>query len=214
MADAGAPLDEGWYLMSVAELEGELARRRDPGSGIAPCGAPKLSIEQALAHRNAGNLPDEHGRTLRLVLVVDGLEPGAIERKRLAYEPDYQEAPRWRRPGSVPINVVPLGTTVAATSSPGAWFEEPSVAALEAQWRATGAVEGVRVPSELRGFVYKTVLALKDAGKQITVDAIAASVARWLTPEDAAAIAAGLADANDEAVHRDDPGPLGAGPVG
>ena len=67
---------EGWYLMSTRELEQLLAAWR-LSDRDAEFGVP-LTVEQALAHRNAGNVPDDHDRSLRLVLFVDD-EP--LERK-------------------------------------------------------------------------------------------------------------------------------------
>ena len=40
-------LEEGWYLMSVAELERELARVKDPS--VPASGAVPLTTEEALA---------------------------------------------------------------------------------------------------------------------------------------------------------------------
>ena len=189
------PLEEGWYLMNVAELERELARRRDPGSA-PPSGAPRLSVEEALAYRDAGNLPDEHGRTLRLVLVVAEAGAGELEARRLVYEPDYLDRPTWRREGSVPINIVPLRTAAAHERGAEAWFDEPALAALEAEWERTGALDGMRVPAEWRGFVFKTVLALRAARREVTIDAVIGSIARWVEPADAGVLRAALLEAN------------------
>jgi hypothetical protein len=180
--------------MNVAELERELARRRAPGSAPAS-GAPRLSIEEALAYRDAGNLPDEHGRTLRLVLVAEA-GAGELEAKRLAFEPDYLDRPTWRREGSAPINIVPLRTAAPRERSTDAWFDEPALAALEAEWERTGALDGMRVPAEWRGFVFKTVLTLRAARREVTIDAVVGSIARWVEPEDARVLRAALIEAN------------------
>lgn len=169
--------------MSTADLEIELARRRDPATAAPESNALPLTVEQALAYRDAGNLPDEHGRTLRLVLLARDLEEvRALGVKRLQFEPDYHSAPTWRREGSAPVNVVPLrGPEVAGDTSP--WWESPDVAALETEWRDTGRIAGLVVPAEYRGFVLKTVVALRAAGVAVDVDSVGASLARWLAPE-------------------------------
>jgi hypothetical protein len=196
---SGARLEEGWYLMSIGDLERELARLRDPEAELPPSGARRLSIADALAYRDAGNRPDEHGRTLRLVLLVER-GPGApsLEAKRLSYEPDYHRPPAWRGPGSAPVNVVPLRPPSAPPAPDRPWFEEPELAALEAEWRATGALSGLRLPADIRGFVYKTALALRSAGEEVGVDTIVASVSRWLSPEDARRVGVALEEANRE----------------
>ena len=188
-------LRDGWYLMTTAELEQELRRWREPAAVASPTGAPRLSVADALARRNAGNLPDASGRTLRLVLHVDGT-PGSVERARGRFEPDFHDEPTWRRPGSVPINVVPLRERSRSAGGPRAWFEDPELAALEAEWAESGTVDAVRVPPELRGFVFKTVLALRSAHKEVSPQSIAASIARWVPPEDASRIRAALMRAN------------------
>lgn len=169
--------------MSTADLEKELARWRDPDSAAPPSEAVALSIDAALSHRDAGNLPDEHGRTLRLVLFARDLdEVRALGTKRLQFEPDYHSAPEWRREGSVPVNVVPLrGPGVSGDPSP--WWESEDVAGLEAEWRETGRIAGLPVPAEYRGFVLKTVVSLRGAGIAVDVDTVAGSLARWLAPE-------------------------------
>jgi len=192
------PLDEGWYLMTTAELESELARWRNPREPRAPSGARKLSIDEALAYRNAGNLPDRAGRTLRLVLFNDRPgTPGALEDRRRFYEPDFLEAPSWRRPGSLPVNVVPLLRGDKA-SPVERWEDDPDVAALEQELRATGRVGGLVVPPETRGFVFKTILALRRAGAEVTVDSVCNSVARWVSEADVAVIRTKLCQANPE----------------
>ncbi len=187
-------LREGWYLMSVRDLELELARERGE-EGVPESNARPLSIPEALAYRNAGNFPDEHGRTLRLVLRIEPPEGyAALHAKRLSYEPDHLEAPRWRRPGSKPVNVVPLRSAALRTGLEH-WWDDPAVGELERAWQRTGEVDGVRVPAEYRSFVYKTVLALRQAGRPVTPDTIADAVARWL-PDHAEEIRAALRAAN------------------
>lgn len=196
MSGNGDSLGEGWYLMSVADLEIELARRR--GRVASRSNTRRLGIEEALAYRNAGNIPDELGRTLRLVLYVDDDRDAArLHEKRLLWEPDFHEAPRWRIAGSAPVNVVPLRRSNEGTASADAWWDDPDLRALEEQWIRTGAVAGLRIPGEYRGFVYKTVLALRDAGAEITVQSLIDSIARWLDPNDVATLKAALDAAND-----------------
>jgi hypothetical protein len=195
--DLSAPvLEEGWYLMSTRDLERELARWR--GERAKPGNVVRMTTEEAIEYRNRGNLPDAEGRSLRLVLRVD--DEGDLEeltRKRLAWEPDYHDAPEWRRTGSRPVNVVPLRSSARARSET-AWWEEPGVKELDQEWTAHGTIGGVRIPAELRGFVYKTVLALRASGKRITADAIADSIARWLPRDEAERIRAELQQAQEE----------------
>lgn len=165
--------------MNTRELERLLAARRSGEE--AEAGIP-LTVEQALARRNSGNLPDAEDRSLRLVLMVDE-EP--LESKRLRFEPDYHRAPKWRREGSRPVNVVPLRTAGSPKSESVPWWEMPRVQELEEEWRATGLVAGMRVPADYRSFVFKTVIALGDAGEPVTPETVGASIARWLSPEDA-----------------------------
>lgn len=173
---------EGWYLMSTRELEQLLAAWR-ASDRDAEFGLP-LTVEQALQFRNEGNVPDEHDRSLRLVLFVDD-EP--LEQKRLRYEPDYHQAPVWRGVDSRPVNVVPLrDDRTKRTKEHPPWWELPRVKELEEEWRRTGVVAGVQVPADYRSFVFKTVIALQDAGEPVTAESISASIARWLSPEDAA----------------------------
>lgn len=165
--------------MNTREIEQALAAWRS--NAPVEIGVP-LSTDEALGIRNAGNLPDEDDRSLRLVLLVDE-EP--LERKRLRYEPDFHRAPEWRLEGSRPVNVVPLRTSAAPAASGQAWWETPRVRELEEGWQATGIVAGMHVPAEYRSFVFKTVIALQDAGQAVTPSAVGDSVARWLSPEDA-----------------------------
>ncbi len=180
--------------MSVADLEIELARRRNPRSASVPTNTLALTTEDALAIRNSGNFPDELGRSLRLVLFVDD-QPLAA--KRLLFEPDFHAAPTWRREGSKPVNVVPLKTSEDAKPVPDdPWWEQPDVQALDAAWRATGTVEGIVVPAPYRSFVFKTVGALRAAGLAVSVATIVDSVARWLAPEQVAELRDALRKAN------------------
>jgi hypothetical protein len=188
-------LEEGWYLMSTSELERELARWR--GADRSPSEAIRLSNQEALDLRNAGNVPDEQGRTLRLVLYVDSPEPGLLERKRLVFEPDYHDAPNWRRVGSAPVNLVPLRTADVA-AEPSEWWDDPAIGALEREWAEKGTVEGLSVPASYRGFVFKTVLALRAAGRRVTAVAVADSIARWVPPAEADEIRRALTAANSK----------------
>jgi hypothetical protein len=52
------------------------------------------------------------------------------------------------------------------------------------------------IPGAYRGFVYKTVVSLRSAGRDVTVDSVADSVARWLEPARVAELRAALEDAN------------------
>lgn len=181
--------------MSTTDLELELKRQREPGLELPPSNARPLSPEEALAYRDAGNLPDELERTLRLVLVVsDPAELSYLQEKRLRYEPDFHDAPDWRREGSRPVNVVPLRVDSGDAASPMAdgWWNDPDIARMEEEWARTGKVEGITVPSEYRSFIYKTVSSLRAAGKEISVDSVLASIARWLPPEDVERIALAL----------------------
>jgi hypothetical protein len=169
--------------MSTQDLERELARWRGDSSH-PPDDVLKITTEEALAYRNRGNLPDDKGRSLRLVLgAEDGDDLEELTRKRLVWEPDYHNAPDWRREGSRPVNVVPL-RRVGRASTEVPWWEMPGVKELDEEWSAHGTVGGLKTPAELRGFVYKTVLALRAADKRITPDAVADSIARWLPPDE------------------------------
>lgn len=173
----------GWYLMSDSQVEALLrsVRTGEPEVGES---CERLSIPAALTYRNAGNLPDARGRSLRLVLQLSATDDvSAVEQKRMEFEPDFHDAPTWRREGSRLVNVVPIGITGGKTG--GAWWEDEDMGELEAEWRRSGTVDGVHVPQEYRSFVYKTVVGLKRAGKEVTPRTIADSVARWLPPEEA-----------------------------
>jgi hypothetical protein len=190
-------LADGWYLMSTADLEQELARWRSPGTHGGTSNARRLTTEKALQFRDAGNFPDELDRTLRLVLRVDDTRDLAdLAERRLEFEPDYQDAPRWRRAGSRPINVVPLRRPGVAPVTTEPWWEDDELAALEHEFGRRGTAGGVRVPGEYRGFVFKTILALRSQGREVTPKAISDSIARWLPEEDAARITRELNELN------------------
>jgi hypothetical protein len=187
-------LEDGWYLMSTEELERTLRAWREGDAGLS-AGGFALSITEALAIRSAGNIPDEQGRTLRLVLLVeDNSDPESLSSKRLTYEPDFHSAPSWRRPGSRPVNVVPLRPSPVSAQPAKPWWEDPSMKDLEEEWQRTGAISGVLVPASYRGFVYKTVVALREAGAEITADSIADSISRWMPSAEAERIRAALED--------------------
>jgi hypothetical protein len=191
-------VDEGWYLMSPEDLEIELKRWREPGSVTSSSNAQPLSTEAALAHREKGNLPDALGRSLRLVIHVPAdAGPGYVEKQRARFEPDFHDAPTWRREGSKPINVVPLRAARAA-SKREAWWDDPEIAALEQEWRAHGTVAGMNVPGEYRSFVYKTVVALRAADKEVTARTVSDSVARWLGSAEAEALRTALEGTNPQ----------------
>lgn len=184
-------LEEGWYLMSAGELEAELPYLNDPAIDGPVSGAIRLDRDAALASKVAGNVPDPEGRWLRLVLRAEGHDPEAIARRRVEFEPDYHEAPKWRRPGSKPINVIPLRSRTGDRESQ-AWWEDPAMEALESEWQEHGTVAGVSVPGAYRSFVFKTVAALRAAGRPVSADSIADSIARWVSPEDAEKIRGAL----------------------
>lgn len=183
---------EGWYVLSDLEVESILIALKS-GEAIEPP-TPRLGRADALARRNAGNLPDDEGRVLRLFLSLEGEGAGSVEERRLHYEPDFHEAPEWRRPASRPINVIPLGLSHGSTPRP--WWEDPEVAELEREWQSSGCVGGVGVPAEYRSFVYKTVIALRGAGKEVSARAIADSAARWLPERQAAELRNALIASN------------------
>lgn len=194
------PLEEGWYLMSETDLERELIRRRSPDGQVPSSNALRLATEEALEYRNAGNLPDENERSLRLVLHMrDASELRSLERKRLLYEPDFHQAPEWRVAGSRAVTVVPLRVSDIGAAPAEGWWEQPEVAVLEDEWAQRGTIGGVRVPPDYRGFVFKTVLSLRAAGKDVTASSIADSVQRWLPPDDASRIRSALEDTNRDA---------------
>lgn len=172
--------------MSASDLELELKRWRNSDAEVGESGAIPLSISEALAYRDAGNFPDGSGRSLRLVLHVnDSAELTYLQQKRLEFEPDFHDAPTWRREGSKPVNVVPLRRDDVKGTGGRAWWDDPKVAQLEEEWSRTGTVAGMRVPAEVRSFVYKTVLSLRSAGRDVTPDTVADSIARWMSPKEA-----------------------------
>jgi hypothetical protein len=178
--------------MSTAELERALKQWREGGTEVEGI---RLTIAEALAVRHAGNVPDEHDRSLRLVLIVEeASDLQQISNKRLVYEPDYHSAPTWRRPGSRPVNVVPLRRHQGSAKATGPWWQDDDMKELEEQWQRTGTVEGVRVPADYRSFVYKTVVALRAAGIEITPTTIADSISRWVPEAHAERIRAALED--------------------
>ena len=165
--------------MSVRDLEIELGRLRDPGRRSEGSNALRIETGEALAFRESGNLPDDLDRTLRLVLAV-GDEP--LEVRRLRYEPDFHAAPSWKREGSRTVNVVPLLQGSPTTDGPGLpWWEQPDMAPLEAEWQRTGIVGSLPVPAAYRGFVFKTIVALRSAGIEVTQASVIDSVSRWLS---------------------------------
>lgn len=193
-----SPLEEGWWLMSVADLEIELRRWRETSGEVEPSNATKLATDDALAYRNAGNVPDELGRTLRLVLVVEPSSVQELSRLRMRFEPDFHSAPQWRKEGSKPINVVPLISTDPQKKDEVAWWDDPDISALEDEWTRTGSISGVRIPEEYRSFIYKTVLALRAADKEVSVQTLSDSIARWLRPEEVERITRALREANPD----------------
>lgn len=182
--------------MSTVDLEIELARWRGDVSR-PPSNAQPLSTDEAIAFRNRGNVPDELDRSLRLVLRIDSDEDlRSLDAKRLAFEPDFYAAPRWRRPGSKPVNVVPLRAADVEAPPPRPWWEDPVMAEMEKEWETTGTVGGVRVPGQYRSFVYKTIALLRRTGTEVTVASISDSIERWLTPDQASRLRSLLEDAN------------------
>ena len=190
-------LEEGWYLMTTEALERELAHWRS--GGLEPGGddVERLTSEEAIAFRSAGNVPDERGRSLRLVLRVASEEDlRSLDSKRRHYEPDFHDPPVWRRPGSRPVNVVPL-RDATVRGHPQPWWDDERTGPLEKEWAATGQVAGLRVPADVRGFVLKTVLSLQDSGREATIDAVVGSLQRWLPQDDVAFIRDRLIEANE-----------------
>ena len=173
--------------MSTPDLETELARLR--GEDRPPSRAVRLTQDEALAYRNSGNIPDVADRTLRLVL--DAGRDDLDARRRL-FEPDFHAAPEWRRPGSAPVTVVPLPGRMPRPVTDEAWWEDSELAPLENEWRETGTVAGLEVDPEFRGFVYKTVLSLRKAGDPVTAATVTDSIARLVSPSDAARIRAAV----------------------
>lgn len=193
------PFSDGWWLMSVAQLERYLAAWRAGDPAGVPEGIERLTIDGARDYRDRGNVPDAADRSLRLVLRVD--DEGdllALDSKRLRYEPDAHQAPTWRRAESRPINVVPLRAADVAGPGLHSWWDDPAMAEMEKRWQETGEVDGLAIPEEFRGFVYKTLVALRGSGAQVTPDAVADSIARWLDPVEAERLRAALRSANPD----------------
>ena len=186
-------MEDGWYLMNTAQLERVLSQWRKGDEPETPPGASRLSIDEALRFRDSGNIPDADDRSLRLVLHVSDRDVGRVAERRVVFEPDFHSAPSWRKNGSRAVNVVPLRTADATGTEPirEAWWEEPELGALEEEWVRTGTVAGLQVPAEYRSFVYKTVISLREAGREVTADSVADSIARWL-PDDVEEIRAAL----------------------
>ena len=70
------------------------------------------------------------------------------------------------------------------------------MAAMEREWQETGGVDGVRIPGRYRSFVYKTIALLREAEEEVTVDAIADSIERWVDPGQARRLRTLLSEAN------------------
>jgi hypothetical protein len=176
-------LQDGWYLMSTTSLVRLLEAFRRGDETYEADDIEPLPVADALAFRNAGNLPDDQERTLRLVLRVDSKEDlHSLDERRLALEPDYLDPPAWRREGSKPVNVVPLrAADVKGTARP--WWDDPAAGALESEWQAAGVIDGVIVPGEFRSFIFKSVIALRQAGKPVTSESILGALERWLTAD-------------------------------
>jgi hypothetical protein len=135
---------------------------------------------------------------LRLVLHLASQEElVSIDKKRSLFEPDYHDEPTWKGPGSKPINVVPLRSSNLASAARGPWWEQPELKELEDEWSRTGAVAGIAIPAEYRGFIYKTVLSLRAGGREVTVESLLDSIARWLGPHDLASLRSALEAHND-----------------
>jgi hypothetical protein len=167
--------------MHTPALERELIRWRS-GLGEPADDVLEISIEEALAYRDAGNVPDELGRTLRLVLEIHDEEDLArLDEKRAAFEPDYLDEPTWRRNGSRPVNVVPLRSS-AVKGAPKAWWEDERMNELERLWATEGSIDGVAIPGDYRSFLFKTIVALRDSGREVSVDSICDALSRWLAP--------------------------------
>jgi hypothetical protein len=188
---------DGWYLMSLTQLEAYLGAWRAGDPSLIPEDVEKLSVGDAIAFRNRGNAPDDLDRSLRLVLRIDNEEDlRSLDLRRIGFEPDAHDAPAWRREGSRPINVVPLRRADLTGTTSHPWWEDPEMAAMEREWQESGTVDGLKIPGDLRGFVYKTIAALRKTETEVTPDAIADSVARWLEAEDVDELRAALKDVN------------------
>ncbi|MGH2778858.1 MAG: hypothetical protein ACRDJB_09440, partial [Actinomycetota bacterium] len=129
-------------------------------------------------------------------VIRDTRDLANLDARRLNFEPDYHHAPTWRREGSRPVNVVVLRRPGVEPVTEGSWWDDPELEALEREFTERGTAGGVRIPGDYRGFIFKTVVALRSQGREITPRAISDSVARWLPKEDAARIEAAIAEAN------------------
>jgi hypothetical protein len=175
--------------MSDRDVEVELARLR--GDQRPPSNAIRLSVEDALRFRSEGNIPDEMERCLRLVL-SDAEKP--FERRRLDFEPDLHSAPTWRREGSRPVTLIPLPSDVGKDPRPDdwRWSDDPAMRALEEEWSLSGRVGGLVIPAEFRGFLFKTIAALRGEGRELSIDSVCSSLARWLSPSEVERIRSAL----------------------
>ncbi len=167
--------------MSDRDVEIEIARFRGedrPASNASP-----LSIPDALEFRAAGNIPDEMGRCLRIVLSDEEMP---FEKRRLDFEPDLHAAPTWRREGSRPVTLIPLPSGAGKEVKPEEWrwSDDPAMQALEDEWTRTGGAGGLVIPAEFRGFLFKTIATLQDEGREVTIDSVCSSISRWLSPSD------------------------------
>ncbi|MDQ3982304.1 MAG: hypothetical protein M3271_06440, partial [Actinomycetota bacterium] len=157
-----------------------------------------LDIDAAIERRNRGNIPDAAGRSLRLVLRIDTEQDlKGLDSKRLRLEPDFLDPPTWRREGSRPVHVVPLRAPGVAPDVPRRWQEDPELAPLEWEWARTGTAAGLKIPADFRAFIYKTILALQVAQRDVTIEAIVASLSRWLDEAQVAEIDSALRKANE-----------------
>ena len=94
------------------------------------------------------------------------------------------------------MNVVPLRPPELTGEAASNWWDQPDLARLEKEWTAHGTVEGLSVPAEYRSFVYKTVLALKAGGREVTLRTLLDSLARWMSPDDLDSLESALRRAN------------------
>jgi hypothetical protein len=189
--------------MSDREVEHLLSRARAGETYPVPEGI-HLTRDEGLARRDAGNLPDDQGRALRLVLHLERrTDPQTVHQKRLLFEPDFHSAPTWRREGSRPVNVIPLGLGPTEVKHE-AWWDDEEMAGLEAQWSSSGIVEGIKVPASYRSFVYKTIVTLRRDGHEVSALSVADSIARWLPEREAEALRESLTDAKEPG--SDEPG--------
>ncbi len=177
--------------MSDRDVEIEVARLR--GEPRDASGALALSVDEALAYRSRGNIPDELGRSLRLVL-SDATT--TFEQRRLDFEPDLHAAPTWRRQGSRTVTLIPLPRDKASKPDDWEWRDDPAMLGSEEEWSRTGRVGDLAIPADIRGFLFKTIVALRSADQEITIDSVCSSIARWLQPSDVERIRNALIEAN------------------